>query len=128
MDETERKQIKPQLLKCAKENENKVTFTGYVIVSSVCRAAVERIEELELELTVEKDQHQEEINLHLHAENYIKSLEQQIEKMRCCGNCNGIIEGGIRTIKCKFCMSSKDLSQWELKNDERRIQESKTRL
>ena len=49
MDDTERKQIKPQLLKCAKENENNGTFTGHVIVSSVCRAAVERIEELEKE-------------------------------------------------------------------------------
>ena len=49
MTESERNQIKPQLLKCARENENKSTFTGYVIISAVCRAAVERIEELEQE-------------------------------------------------------------------------------
>ena len=49
MTESERIQIKPQLLKCARENENRNTFTGYVIVSAVCRAAVERIEELEQE-------------------------------------------------------------------------------
>ena len=51
MTESERNQIKPQLLKCARENENKSTFTGYVIVSAVCKAAVERIEELEQENT-----------------------------------------------------------------------------
>lgn len=48
----------------------------------------------------------------------IMELEQQIEKMRNCGNCNGIIEGGIRTKKCKICMSSKDLSQWEIKEND----------
>ncbi len=51
-----------------------------------CDLAIEgrdvKIKELELELTVEKDQHQEEINLHLHAEEYIKSLEKQIEKLK----------------------------------------------
>ena len=47
MSETERNQIKGALLKCAEENENKPTFTGCVVVSSVCRSAVERIEELE---------------------------------------------------------------------------------
>ena len=49
MNKTERKQIKSQLIKCAVENENKVTFTGFVIVSEVCRAAVKRIRELEKE-------------------------------------------------------------------------------
>ena len=44
--------------------------------------ALKRIEELELELTVEKDQHQEEINLHLHAEDYIKSLEKEIKELK----------------------------------------------
>ena len=47
MSETERNQIKGALLKCAEENENRPTFTGCVVVSSVCRSAVERIEELE---------------------------------------------------------------------------------
>lgn len=49
MNETERKQIKGALLKCAEENENRPIFTGYVVVSSVCKSAVERIEELEKE-------------------------------------------------------------------------------
>lgn len=40
-----------------------------------------KIKELELELTVEKDQLQEEINLHLHAEDYIKSLEEDYNKL-----------------------------------------------
>ena len=59
MTEQERNQIKGALLKCADENEGKGTYTGYVVVSSVCRGAVERIEE----------------------------LEAQIEKMKCCANC-----------------------------------------
>lgn len=44
--------------------------------------ALKRIKELELELTVEKDQHQEEINLHLHAEDYIKSLEKENAELK----------------------------------------------
>ena len=47
MTDSERRQIKAALLKCAKENENKITPTCNVVVSSVCKAAVERIEELE---------------------------------------------------------------------------------
>ena len=47
MTDTERRQIKGALLKCAKEHENKPKPTRNVIVSSVCKAAVERIEELE---------------------------------------------------------------------------------
>lgn len=43
----------------------------------------------------------------------VTELEKQIEKMKCCGNCNGIING-IRQEKCKFCMRSKLLSEWEL--------------
>ena len=88
MDDTERKQIKPQLLKCAKENENKGTFTGYVIVSSVCRAAVERIEELEKEneqLRADYDK-QKEINKELvddiaDLHKRIRELETQIKQM-----------------------------------------------
>ena len=43
----ESRQLKAALLKCADENENKPTFTGNVVVSSICRAAMKRIEELE---------------------------------------------------------------------------------
>ena len=49
MTEIERNQIKGALLKCANENENKPTFTGHIVVSSICKSAVERIEELEKE-------------------------------------------------------------------------------
>ena len=49
MTETERNQIKGALLKCAEENENRPTFTGNIVVSSLCKSAVERIEELEKE-------------------------------------------------------------------------------
>ena len=44
------------------------------------RQSEKKSEELEQELTVEKDQLQEETNLHLHAENYIKSLEEELTK------------------------------------------------
>lgn len=45
-------------------------------------------------------------------------LKKQIEKMKCCGNCNGILDGGRRTEKCHRCiMDSKELSEWELAND-----------
>ena len=49
MTETERNQIKDALFKCAEENENKFTLTGHIVVSSLCKSAVERIEELEKE-------------------------------------------------------------------------------
>lgn len=49
MTETERNQIKGTLLKCAEENENKFTLTGHIVVSSLCKSAVERIAELEKE-------------------------------------------------------------------------------
>ena len=57
MTETERNQIKGALLKCAKENENKSTLTGHIVVSSLCKSAVERIEELEKELNKDNEWH-----------------------------------------------------------------------
>lgn len=47
MTDNESRQLKAALLKCVDENENKPTFTGNVVVSSICRAAMKRIEELE---------------------------------------------------------------------------------
>lgn len=62
------------------ELENKIAD-----IKANCDLAIEgrdiKIKELELELTVEKDQHQEEINLHLHAEEYIKKLEKENNKL-----------------------------------------------
>lgn len=60
MTDKERREIKAALLQCAKENENRNYSTFHIVVSSICRSAKERIEE----------------------------LEQQVEKMKCCGNCN----------------------------------------
>lgn len=61
------------------ELENKIAD-----IKANCDLAIEgrdvKIKELELELTVEKDLHQEETNLHLHAEEYTKSLEQKLEQ------------------------------------------------
>ena len=56
MTEIERNQIKGALLKCANENENKPTFTGHIVVSSLCKSAVERIAELEKENAELKEQ------------------------------------------------------------------------
>lgn len=50
MTEEQRAEIKKALIKCAEENEGKNTFTGYVIVSSVCKAGAERIAELEAQI------------------------------------------------------------------------------
>ena len=46
-------QLKLALLKCADENANKTTLTGQVVVSSVCRGAVEAIDYLKKELEKE---------------------------------------------------------------------------
>ena len=102
------------------ELENKIAD-----IEANCDLAIEgrdvKIKELELELTVEKDQLQEEINLHLHAEDYIKELEKenaelkaQIEKMKCCGNCakNGHI-CIVEEMQGKLCGKNKD--KWELR-------------
>ena len=82
MNDIERKQIKPQLLKCAKENENKGTFTGYVIVSSVCRAAVERIEELEADIKLLEQRGSDILKELLDKNKRCKELERQIEKLK----------------------------------------------
>lgn len=59
MTDKERREIKEALLQCAKENENRNYATSHIVVSSICRSAKERIEE----------------------------LEWQVEKMKCCENC-----------------------------------------
>lgn len=76
------------------------------------------INELKLELTVEKDQHQEEINLHLHAEEYIKSLEQQIEKMKRHCNCKHRDGEGYCEVKRTYLMdlSYDGCDKWELED------------
>ena len=79
-----------------------------------------RVAELEQELQDLKDRHAEEVELHLHAEDYIKSLEQQIEKMKRCQNCkygciacgNYICELGLDCNAIPF-----HCDKWELKND-----------
>lgn len=43
-----------------------------------------------------------------------EQLKEQIEKMKNCSNCNGIIKGGERTEKCKYCFRYKDFRYWEL--------------
>lgn len=59
MTDRERREIKDALLQCAKENENRTYPTFYIVVSSICRSAKERIEE----------------------------LEKQVERMKNCANC-----------------------------------------
>lgn len=76
MNEAERNQIKGALLKCAEENENRPTFTGCVVVSSVCRSAVERIEELEALI---KSEHEIEARKN---NNLISQLDKAKEMLR----------------------------------------------
>ncbi len=47
MTDKERREIKDALLQCAKENENRAYTPFHSAVSSICRSAKERIEELE---------------------------------------------------------------------------------
>ena len=117
----------------AEPRENKIAD-----IKANCDFAIEgrdvKIKELELELTVEKDQLQEEINLHLHAEDYIKELEkenktlegcllaeqehtqmleQQIEKMKCCANCK--YKDCNKASQYQTCWYCKNKDKWELK-------------
>ncbi len=55
------------------------------------------------------------LNSDIEKHNKIVELREQIQKMKCCSNCNGIVMGGIRTEKCKVCIRSKDFPEWELK-------------
>lgn len=52
-----------------------------------------------------------EENVQLKQSNW--ELLMKIEKMKNCGNCNGIRDG-IRDEKCKQCLKHKDLRYWEL--------------
>ena len=86
MTETERNQIKGALLKCAEENENKSTLTGHIVVSSLCKSAVERIEELEKEkcellgIIQGKDKVIQELEKELN--NMLVSKNQQLTKAK----------------------------------------------
>lgn len=57
-----------------------------------------------------KDHLSEEVELHSHAEDYIKSLEAQIEKMRNCDNCKYF-----STTVCVDCREKEDKQNWKLK-------------
>ena len=85
MNETQRNQIKGALLKCAEENEARPIFTGYVVVSSVCKSAVERIEELEKHnADLERKLEQTEKDLTDYQFNYpkIKDLEKENAELK----------------------------------------------
>lgn len=129
--------IKPTFIEYVQklENENKLLGErcnqllkdkGYLTdkiadIKANCDLAIEgrdiKIKELEQELTVQKDLLQEETNLHLHAEEYNKSLEQQIEKMKCCANCKSFkgygetCEGWGEPVLNLNC----DCTEWELR-------------
>ena len=91
-------------------------------IKANCDFAIEgrdiKIKELELELTVEKDLHREETNLHLHAEDYIKSLEQQIEKMKRHCNCKHRDSEGYCEVKRTYLidLSYDGCDKWELED------------
>ena len=68
------------------------------------------------------DRLSEEVELHLHAEEYIKSLEQQIEKMKCCGNCKYYTPRGEKhcsrpNLDCYGLLTGVAKNKWELKNE-----------
>lgn len=46
----------------------------------------------------------------------VYKLEKEKEKMKCCGNCDGILDDGRRAEKCRHCMNGKELSEWKLGN------------
>lgn len=84
MTDKERREIKSALLQCAKENENRNYATFHIVVSSVCRSAKKRIEE----------------------------LEQQVEQMKNCLNCENHLTFGDDICKCREC---EDRSEWRLR-------------
>ena len=94
MTDRQRREIKDALLQCAKENENRNYATFHIVVSSICRSAKERIEE----------------------------LEQQVEKMKCCDNCKHrlkVLEMEVLDLDkdelrepCNVC---EDYNKWELR-------------
>ena len=89
MTEEQRHQIKNALLQCAEENENRNYATFHIVVSSICRSAKERIEE----------------------------LEKQVEKMKNCVNCGSYIDyvsPDSPDYKCRECEYG---SKWRLKDD-----------
>lgn len=45
--------------------------------------------------------------------NTTMQLRKQVDKMKNCSNCNGIINGGIRTERCEHCIKDKDFRYWE---------------
>lgn len=118
MNNTERKRIKPQLLKCAKENENRGTFTGYVIVSSVCRAAVERIEELEADIKLLEQRGSDILKELLDKNKKCIELERQIEKMKRHCNCKHRDGEGYCEVKRTYLidLSYDGCDKWELED------------
>lgn len=43
-----------------------------------------------------------------------EQLKAQIEKMKNCSNCNGIIKGGLSNERCKICIKDTIFGFWEL--------------
>lgn len=85
MEERKVRQIKGALLKCAKQNRNKPTPTFNICISDLCTDAEQYIRELENKIADIK------ANCDLAIEGRdvkIMELEKQIEKMKCCSNCN----------------------------------------
>ena len=89
-------ELKQGLLQCANENENRTYLTGQVIISSICKSAKDTIEELEKQ-EIENGQ-----------------LKEQIEKMKCCFNC----DKPIKHLDCGDCHNG---SNWELAQSDKLI-------
>ena len=77
-----------------------------------CNQLLKDKDNLTVDLQTLKNIHEEEVVLHHNAEEYIKCLEAQIEKMRRCSNCEDG-KGGCkyRTIFTMVC------DKWSMRND-----------
>lgn len=91
------KQLVCALKKCSDENRDKPTFTGSVVISSVCKSAADRISWL-LEI--------------------VHRQEEMIKKMRSCGNCKHRRIQAIADIleddPKNPCLGCKKYNRWEM--------------
>lgn len=91
------KQLVCALKKCSDENRDKPTFTGNVVISSVCKSAADRISQL---LAV------------------VQRQDKVIKKMRSCDNCKyrsiHTIAEILESEPEKPCLGCKKYNRWEV--------------
>lgn len=100
-------ELKQGLLKCANENEDRTYLTGQVIISSICESAKRTIDDLEQENEQLRQENEQLQQKWLSSEYEKAKLVSQIEKMKCCFNC----DKPIKHLDCGDCLNG---SNWEL--------------